>query len=446
MVVQAEIIENIIISSNDLNYCILRNYEEIPDTIRHDVDILLDKQDYCKFVLRIKKICLRYGLKMKKVWDRDSFSTYVLYDITDHMHLLKLDIWTDLCWRGISWIDTKYILHTRKKFHNFYKPSIGCEAAVSMMKELFGGGDVPQKYYNQIQRGVKEDRDHFLTALKPVWKRYADFFADNIMCDDWNTINKFKSGYRKELLKASIRKRQFWKHISQVMVVAWTAIVQYLKMEGMLIVFAGPDGSGKTTVIDGLKQELKLLYPKIQVFHTRLEIFPELHTGLSLSNYKKRKKTGDCKSLKVNKEKTRKSEQSIISRLASDIVFVYYTLEFIIGRPYLRSRRMGNSLVIFDRYYYDFFVQLNTRNLIWNKREFLCRLIPQPDFIFHLYADGKTVYERKGELNVKEIDIQNKLFEKLLKNKPEYYKVNTEIYDQNECITWITQKILEGKD
>lgn len=435
-----------------INYCILRNYEEIPDEIRHDIDILLDKKDYHNFMNVIEGIRDKYALSLRKVWEKDGFYTYILFCFEGKtIRQLKLDIWVDLHWRGIAWIDTQYVLATKEPFRETYKPSSGCEAAISMIKELLGGGNVAQKYYTKIKDGVQKEEERFITALQPVWGKNVYFFIENVQKENWEEINAFKKKCKVCLLRYSFIRGKIFDHVLQNLKTVLSKVARFVRDRGKLVAVIGPDGSGKSTVIDAVKKDLRLLYPQISVYHTRLGLFPELHTGLGLSNLKRKNKSMllemDSKKGKEKVERTEEEaekEQSLISKIVSILVLFYYTLEFVVGRPVIRSKQGENSLILFDRYYYDFFVQENTRNLIWGCRRLLCKLVPDPDYVFHLYADGRTVFERKGELNCGEIDIQNEILERLLKGKKGYFKLDTREYDQKICKEFITQIIIEG--
>mgnify|MGYP004459834485 CR=1 FL=1 len=429
-----------------IKYCVLRNYEEIPNNIGHDVDILVAAKDYLALVEIIGGTRGKFAVSIKKIWDKDGFYTYILYSFEEgEMCQLKLDIWIDLRWRGISWIDTDYILENREKCGITYRPSPGCEAAVSMLKELVGGGDIPEKYYSKICNGIMNDEEKFMSALKPIWDEYVVFFANSIKNHEWEKIDNSKKKLRRYLLTYSFKNYMILRHFKQNIVTMYRKFSAIVYPTGKLVVIIGPDGSGKTTVIDGVKSDLKLLFPQISTYHTRLQIFPELRSGLGLSDLKKRNNKDEEGKANTKKEgNSTEQEQSRISKIVSIVVLIYYTLEFVVGRPLIRNQKREGFLIIFDRYYYDFFSQPYTRNLIWNYRKFLCKLVPTPDYIFHLYADGKTVFERKGELNIEEIDLQNAILERLLCTEDKYYKLDTKQYNQQECIQIIEKIIIKG--
>ena len=49
-----------------------------------------------------------------------------------------------------------------------------------------------------------------------------------------------------------------------------------IKYKGFSFGFTGPDGSGKTTIINLIIQELSVIYPTIKLIHFRPSIIPNL--------------------------------------------------------------------------------------------------------------------------------------------------------------------------
>lgn len=433
MKTEIEILNNFFeeLSREKILFCVLRNYEEIPDNIGHDVDMLIQKERDGEAQKILEDILHDKGWKHKEIWNKDGFKTIVYYGISEgKFKQIKLDIWTGLNWRGLQWINAEYILHTVKQYKNFYIPTIGCEAAVSMFKELMGGGSVPIKYVPVIEKGVNEEWMHFQNSIAET------FLEEHIVCiknwidkKDWDSISQFSTDLKKGLIKKAKKKKKIKAHCIFIVKECIFKVKSRIQKGGAFLVFIGPDGSGKTTIIKQISEKFKLIYPYQKVYHTRFELFPELHSGLGLSDVKK--KTQHQKEVT---EPAKQEEQSMISKMTSWIVVLYYTLEFLVGKiVFFRMNRKGR-LVIFDRYYYDFFVQPNTRNLIWKAKKILYLFIPKPDMIIHLYADGQTVYQRKGELNVKEIDLQNSLFEKLLQDDDKYKMFDTRMYSISELV------------
>ena len=108
-------------------------------------------------------------------------------------------------------------------------------------------------------------------------------------------------------------------------------------------------------------------------------------------------------------------KRSIISKLATWVVVIYYTLEYIVGGLKARKICSEGSIILFDRYYYDHFTQPASRDLIWPFRKVLLALVKKPDIVFHLNTSSDIIYGRKPELPKRETDTQNQYMARLLK-------------------------------
>lgn len=431
------------LNSANILFCVLRNYDEIPDNIGHDVDLLIQKEREQEAQEILVCILCEKGWKYREIWNKDGFKTIVYYGMVEGVFKqLKLDIWASLNWRGLPWIDTEYILNNTKKYKNFYIPTIGCESAVSMLKELMGGGDVPLKYVPVIERGVSEEWEHFRNSVDgTLLEEHVICIKECVDKKDWDSITKFAPILKKGILRKAKKERRIKFHYAFLIRESIFRIQSRVQRGGALVAFIGPDGSGKSTIIDRVSNKFKLIYPYQKVYHTRFELLPELRSGLGLSNINK--KQPEDKKVVVADEKVvandNQESQSMISKIVSWIVLCYYTFEFFLGKLiFFRINRKGR-LVLFDRFYYDFFVQPKTRNLVWGFKKFLFLFVPKPDIIIHLYADGETVFARKGELNVAEIDLQNSLFAKLLQGDCRYNIFDTGVHNVDELVEKIAE-------
>ena len=98
--------------------------------------------------------------------------------------------------------------------------------------------------------------------------------------------------------------------------------------------------------------------------------------------------------------------------------------------------------MLFRSYFYDFFIQPNTRKFIWRFKKCLFLFIMKPKCIIHLYAEPEIIYARKQELSIDEIREQNRLFEKLFKKNNSYYKIVTTNIAPDEVKNIILELIL----
>jgi len=431
---------------HNINYCILRNHEEIPHNVGHDIDMLLDSNDRALFDKQLDDVVLGANWKKLFLREKQGFFTIVLYTVeADKLLTLKLDVWTDLFWRGIKWANSEYILKNKVVVDNLYISSKGSEAAILTLKEMMGKGEIPLKYYSKIISNYSEDKYGFIETLNPNLHKSVKLIATKIESNDFEGIDSLAKKVKSELLF------RFYCNVGTILgfiiFELCAKIKKFRNLRGKFIVIMGPDGAGKSSVIEVLKKELTLFYPRLKNYHMRFNYLPTLKTGLgitrcsdpSLNNSKNKinKKEGDG---------IRKNLLVLLRPLALMFVIIYYTFEFVLGYFTIFNTRKNEGLIIFDRYYYDYFVQPQFRNFIWSMKKILLFLVPTPQNIFYLKAIPEVTHKRKQELCVSEIKKQNEFFMKLIKVSKNIEIINTDGKNVEETAFVVIKKLLSEFD
>jgi thymidylate kinase len=162
------------------------------------------------------------------------------------------------------------------------------------------------------------------------------------------------------------------------------------------IVFLGPDGVGKSSVINEFSSVLEVLCLKPKYIHLRPNIFWRRSRPISTdSNPHIAKPYG--KLLSVLK----------LLVLAPDYLFLYC---------YDYYHRLRNNCLVFDRYYYDILVdplRFRYGGPKWIL-DVLVKLFWRPSLVVVLKATPTNIYNRKAELSIDEIARQLTEYEKLV--------------------------------
>ena len=153
----------------------------------------------------------------------------------------------------------------------------------------------------------------------------------------------------------------------------------------------------------------------------------------------------------IKKEKTSRNGEVIVvtephakapyGKIKSFAKFMFLNLDYFLGYwCNIRWKIAKGHLVIFDRYYYDYYLdKLRYRLNISDKILDLFKvLIPKPDITFILVGDPQTLYERKREISVQEIQAQ---IERLLKNKNKFN--NSVVIDVNKSVEDVVKDVSE---
>ena len=395
------------------DYCILRNYEEYPQKMGDDIDIIVDAKegDVIEDVVVpiIKQLGWDYHIKLRQ----EGFTPVVcMYTTDDTVDICQIDFYTKFLWRGNQFADGKAVLDTKVRFKNFLVAGHGADLAITLTKEFMGSGKVRKKYRTKMANFAKDDKDGFYAVLSGIYGDLTDKLYKYCVNEEFEKIDKLAKPF-----KHKVRKQSFLKYLNCSFRGFTARIGNWFHPEGKLIAFVGPDGSGKTTLIGKLDDYLERFFPhNSKIYHRRYEIFPELKTGLGLSSMKGKIAGGKERVTdKQQEEIQKKKKRSFLSILASLFVVFYYTLEYSVGSIMAYRLLTKRTLILYDRYYYDHFVQPTTRDVIWPIRHFLLALVRKPNLTVHLIASGDHIFKRKQDLNAIEIDNQNYYLNRILK-------------------------------
>lgn len=171
-----------------------------------------------------------------------------------------------------------------------------------------------------------------------------------------------------------------------------------MQPKGFTICFLGPDGSGKSTIIDGLLKR-DLPFNRYDYFHLK----PILQ-----------KDSGEHK---VVSDPHQHKPYSLLKSYIKLLFFVYqYNKGWVYNIVPLKSK---SSLVIFDRYYDDILVDHKRYRYSGSKSaaKFIRNFIPKPDLYFVLTTNANIIHKRKQEVAIEELERQIKGYRSLVDDK-----------------------------
>ncbi len=169
---------------------------------------------------------------------------------------------------------------------------------------------------------------------------------------------------------------------------------------GLFVAVLGPDGAGKSTLIDNLLTRLSGAFRKTDSFHLRPAVFGARPEGPPVT---------DPHGLAP------RSPGSSVAKIA------YYVAEYALGYALkLRPALTRTTLILSDRYFDDLLI--DPRRYRYGGPQWLVRrarlFVPQPDLWLILDVPEKSLLERKREVSDEELSRQRRAYRELWATLP----------------------------
>lgn len=387
------------------NYAVLRNYEALPyGNNSRDIDIIITKKEYKQIEIDLVDIIVKKGFFITSYYTSSRMNTFLCscYD-GGNVDIIQFDFFFNTSLYSLILLKAEDILKNKEFNGKVYHVSKEYEF---LDKYLYFKGlnlSYPEKYesvYECVQKRGKID-----SILQSIYEINS--------LKDLESMTSLEM--KLKILVANIKRHMIYQGGNLVIDIYYT-FANYIYYKGFSIGFTGPDGSGKTTVIDLICSNLSKAHNNIELFHFRPTVLSNIgevahNAGLTKT---------------VDKEFNKPHRGAKTGFFNSILRLCYYTSDYIIG--YYRKIRKSlyrRSTIIFDRYYTDIIAD-SRRSRIYLDTHFLYYwgklFIPSLNYNILLTADADTILARKQELDREGIDRINSKLD-YLKDKKGYYLV-----------------------
>lgn len=425
--------------SEQLTYAVLRNADGLPDHTNNDVDLLVAPASVESASRCILVQAQQHGWETVATLKKFEYQCHWLVQGPGaNREFLQVDLLSMLHFRGFAFAEAATGLAGRT-FHRggFYVVSPGFESAFTVAKELLAKGNLKEGARRLAQEQALTDKGSFLAAFcARVPRALRERLWQATQAGDWAAL----AGLGSELRRAVTRRRL--REIPRYLRHAWITGRHYLGPPlSCFVVFIGPDGSGKTTVAQMVGE--RLINRPFKIVQQGKSVFGVLPPLQAYTTFLRRL----CGKKSTAKPQvapgTYHSGMIQPNSLPASLVYVaYYSVDLWIGRALLRRWRGQCGLILFDRYYYDYYYQIGNRKApAWCLRLFEL-LVPAPDLIVHLEQDAEEIFRRKPELSAGEIRFQQQTVQRLLDSRPQARIVNAR-YGLEATVQQVCELILD---
>lgn len=407
------------LSELNVSYCILRNYQGLPEVnVSNDIDILIQPEDLdiaLHALLTMRNI--RVTNYLRRTYVASTFVEGVSWG--DGYRAIEIDFVTSLSWKGIEFLSVADVLNKRIIIDG--KPEIikiprkEHEAIITLFSSYLLSGFIKEKYKAFVRDVFIKDEERIINFL-------TDILGKNISRRLFNLIihEKYKMAIR---LLPFVRLKILSVNFLCQPLLTISNLYQYFKQELIIrfyprhlqiICFLGPDGAGKSSVIAGLEKMLINTTKQIKIRHLK----PTLFWG---------------NRVKERGVVTAPQSKPSRSRFFSTVKLIIWLIEAWID--YFWNVPKNSTLMMYDRYFHDILVDPKRYRYGASARlvEFIGKLIPQPDFFIILDASVKVVLSRKQEVTLDEIYRQRDAYQQLSTQVMNSVVVDAELPLQDVC-------------
>lgn len=384
--------------NSSTKYAVLRNFESLPHQAGRDIDIIIEREDFKKVRNRIVDIFSQHGFYLFQFYKGSEMHSMIFAGNQVPFRMISFDFLFSIYVKDTILLTSRDVLQNRLFNGDIYHVRKDMEYLAKYMYNKILKTPYPAKYRNIEEEAYAmfgKEIEHILSEV----------------------------GFEHECSLRKIRHNQYRKHFLRMFMAQirylFATIRNFLFPQGISIGFTGPDGVGKTTVINQITEIFSELYQSIIVYHFRPAIFGNLGEVAHSAGFKK----------EVDRDFNKPHRGGKTGKVSSFIRLAYYSIDYIIG--YFKKvlfATFRRKTIIFDRYYTDIICD-GRRSRIHLPYKFLYAFgkcfIPSLDYNILLTASSETILARKKELDVEGIQAINEKIDYLAKKKG-YKKVLNE--------------------
>ena len=410
-----------------MTYCLLAGYDSYPQEILSDVDFMVSTHSNAQLPALIANIAEASGTKLIQHLQHETTASYfILAKLIDgHITYLHPDSSSDYRRNGKRWLVAETVLKNRRRHPNgFWVPSAADAFCYYLIKKLDKGtlnalqaGELSHRYHEDIE-SCYQRLYQLLPSNEADLTEKALNGAPIFTNQEWRNVEKNISIIKKAMHRKAqaISWGERW--------VDWRGEANriWLRLReptGLRVVFLGPDGSGKSTVIAAVSTQLSQCFRQVEYCHLR--------PGRS------------AKSLNTEPV-TNPHAKPVRNKIGSTIKLLYFWSQYLVGNHlWLYPRYVRSNLIIFDRYFHDLLadpIRYRYGGSLDLARK-LGRTLTQPDIVFILDAPAEVLQNRKQEVPLAESIRQRVAYQSLAKEFN-----NAHIINSNQAVEQVINDVL----
>jgi len=417
------------LSEKNEKVVLMRSYDWLADKPIGDIDLLVSPKDVTRVKTSIDSFTHAKGWT-KIFEDKDANHTHLVYVNTtgEELQSAHIDLQTSLGRKGFTYATTESVMQNPDKVDDILQQNEPASTLSLALHVLLDKDEVKDSYREII---LSADQDTLRAALERALNTDSAKLIIKWVEEDFPQKDAPQ-------LKRIVRSALSRKHPANT-VYPWIhkllRVARYFyKNNGVMIAALGPDGAGKSSVVESVENQLKFgAFPVASVYMGKRETY--LPTSKLIRYYYnlKNKKSHDGNEDPVPHELKPNKDQNKKKRLASRIKEILGLTNWFIEQwaRYLieiRPTLQQGGVVLCDRYIYDL-ADRSKNSVVYSKSfaSFLTHFYPTPDITYFYWEEPEVLFERKRENTIERSAFLINNYRAILSNIPNTEEIRTNI-------------------
>ena len=381
-------------------YCIVGMTGGMPENIPSDLDIVVTSGHEKVFAGQLHRFCHTHGMRfVQALWHRTgTYHVLCWRGESGDVQFLHPDVSSGYAKSGRRFLTASDVLVGRRlardaagNSRGFHVPAPASGFLYYLLKRI-DKCSIGVREGNHLSAEWEPDPEGAACQLRRFWRGDdARAILEAAKRNEWEKISVDLPRLRK---KFRAQGSLSFRGLCRVFERPWR---RFFKPTGFWVVVLGPDGVGKTSVLERVNENLAPAFWRKASFHLRP------HLG--------RKKTS------ISIPVTDPHGKPPRGVLFSTAKLFYFLFDYFFGYALrVRPKLVQSTFILFDRYFHDLLAdpkRYRYGSAMWLAR-LVGRCVPKPDLWVLLDAPGEIVVARKGEISLAEATRQRQAYRDVL--------------------------------
>lgn len=385
------------LNNNEIPYAVVGDTRSLPDIVPSDIDIVVSCDAFKRINHIVKEFTVEVDCELVQILQHESTAAYFVlsfFGADNKVEYIHPDICSDYFRNGRPYVRAEEILQDSRvaistdgsnKFFKVSAPEV--EFSYYLIKKVDKGYLNNQQFEHLLQQ-YEAEPEKCKAKLLNYWKaKETKTIVKALEAADFELLKSALPLLRSQLvIRTKITLKEHWEELQR-------KLKRVLNPTGLVIVFLGPDGAGKTAIGERLELDLAPAFRGVKRFHLRPKLF-----------------------VKTNSQEiavTNPHAKPVRSVFSSIVKLFYFFSDYLLGfMVKILPLKIKSHLIIFDRYYHDLLV--DPKRYRYGAPLWLSKLvswfIPKPDLFVVLDAPAEVIQARKQEVTLAETQRQRNAY------------------------------------